>query len=276
MRLVLPYDHVLTASRDSGDTVDAILSAVYALGVRAVDISSDDAVREGREALRDRLRATGLSVASYHAILDLTRPYSEVTLGHLAEEALFFGAESLTVMPGLVRNDVSREAAVAAMHTGIAALVKTTAALGIMTLIPNIAHTLSPYAAPSELLLLLRGEKSGARVAFHTGNMYAIGEDIVAAYRELMPVIGRIVLSDVALDERSFGDAPLITVGGKYYYQTPVGKGDLPVKTFLSALTESGYAGDLVLSLYLVDDVSKAIAESIEALKSLVPDTFSA
>ena len=137
MRLVLPYDHILTASRESGDTVDAILSAVYGLGARAVDISLDDVAREGREALRDRLRAAGLSVASYHAILDLTHPYSEFTLGHLAEEALFFGAESLTVMPGLIRDGAPRETAISAMQAGIAALAKITATLGIVTLRPT-------------------------------------------------------------------------------------------------------------------------------------------
>ena len=276
MRLVLPYDHILTASRDSGDGIDAILVAVYARGVRAVDIAESDVAREGRDALRNRLRLAGMTVASYHAILDLTRPFSATAFTHLAEDALFFGAESLTVMPGLLRNGVSRDAAVASMSAGIEALAKATAALGITTMLPNISHKSSPYAAPSELLCLLKDGKSDAHIAFHTGNMYAIGEDVVSAYRELMPHIGRIVLSDIAIDERSYGDTPLLSVGSKFYYPTPVSKGDLPMKTFLSALTEGSYTGDLVLSLYLVDDMARAIADSLDSLHALAPDAFSA
>ncbi len=275
MRLVLPYDHILTASRDSGDGVDAILAAVHARGVRAVDITESDVAREGRDALRNRLRAAGMAVASYHAILDLTRSVSASVFSHLAEDALFFGAESLTVMPGLLRSGITRDTAVLSMSAGVAALATATASLGITTMLPNIAHAASPYAAPSELMNLLCDGKSGACIAFHTGNMYAIGEDIVSAYRGLMPHVGRILLSDIAIDERSYGDTPLLSVGAKFYYPAPIGKGDLPIKTFLSILLEGGYAGDLVLSLYLVDDMARAISESIDSLAAIAPDLFS-
>lgn len=68
MKLSVFYNHIVKASEQSGLPLTDVLDKVHAYGIEAVELDLEEALT-GTEAMKQRLDAAGISVASMYAFL---------------------------------------------------------------------------------------------------------------------------------------------------------------------------------------------------------------
>ena len=265
MRLSIHLDHILTAAKESGDTLADTLAAVKARGFSSVDVNEDT-----EDADIEAAKAAGFTVAAMHGFYHLG--YRESDLAR-AEAALLraasVGAEYFVTVPGVLLNKQDT-VAYERMCAAVEALAKKGMTVGITVLLEGVAHEGAPYASSVGAVAFLEKAPS-ARLSFHTAAFLYAGEEAILAYRETKEKIARVTLRDGLREERTYGEAALTTREGISYFPAPALKGDLHLKELLNAMQKDGYTGDVLCEHYGANE-SLCIDAEAEALKPFIKE----
>ena len=265
MRLSIHLDHILTAAKESGDTLSDTLAAVRKRGFSAVDINEDASDRDIEAA-----KAAGFAVAALHGFYHLGYRESDK---ERAEAALLrakaLGADYFVVVPGVLLHKQDT-LAYEKMQAAVEALAQKGKGLGVTVLLEGVAHEGAPYASSVGATAFLEKAPT-ARLSFHTGAFLYAGEEAILAYRETEKKVARITLRDGLREERTYGEAPLTTREGIAYFPAPALKGDLHLADLLKAAKKDGYTGDILCEHYGANE-SLCIDTEAEALQEFIKE----
>lgn len=240
MRLSIHLDHILSAAKETGDSLPSVLRAVRERGFSAVDVT--DAARDEDIATA---REAGLSVAAMRGYYHLGYRDEDAYKAKAAvERASSLDASYFCIAPGILL-DKKDASALERIYGRTEEVAKHGKAHGVTVVIENLAVANAPYVTSGDVRRFLEKAPSVA-LSFNSGNFSFADEEAILAYRELSPLIRRITLKDGLLDDRTYGEAATVTLDGRHYFPAPVGCGDLHIRELYNAIKKDGYDGDVV------------------------------
>ena len=215
-------------------------------GVELLDIFWTDAERE-LPAAKAKIADAGLEVAVYSISNDFIQPESSARDKELAglkrgvDIALDLGVDLLRVFSGSARQGVSQEQGLAWILDGLSAGAAYAEARGVTLALENHGR----FAGRSDQVrdIIEQVNSPALRVNFDTGNFLPVGQDPLAAARELAEWVSLVHLKDMGLALPGESGHVFSDPDGRALTGCVVGKGLVDLAGVYTVLDAAGYDG---------------------------------
>ena len=253
------HHHVLELSKARGIPFAAALAETKAMGYGGL-VTERTLLADG-DALKRLLDESGLRVVSVFDWIDFV--HDDPAACARRTEALLtaakdFGAESVLVLPGLLREGDDEAAGLDRICAGLSEACRLAAPLGIGVTIENFSMPGAPNGTAAGCAEIL-GRVPGLGFAFDTGNFACYGEDPHDAWPRLRD---RVVF--VHLKDRASGPDGIDTAA-----EVPLGDGDLDLGRLVRRMRADGYAGGFVAEHFGCPDQDAAMRRSAAFCRGL-------
>jgi sugar phosphate isomerase/epimerase len=270
LRLSVFYNHIVKAGEQRDLPLEDVLDKVHSFGIDAVELDLEEALT-GKEAMKKRLDAAGIAVASMYAFFDFGNDPA-LELGYaFIDTAEYLGAEKVLVIPGFIEESASPEARNQALR-GMTAALNTICDYAerkrIRVTMEDFDDIRAPFSSADELLWFLK-KVPKLHCTFDTGNFIYRGEDELEAFAKLKDRIIHVHCKDRSLDERS-GGTPRISTSGIALYPSPVGSGCIKIAEILTGLKAEGYGDTVAIEHFDAVDQLAYMEQSAAWLRSML------
>ena len=219
-------------------------------GVELLDIFWTDAEREIPQVKR-RIADAGLEVAVFSISNDFIQPEASARAGELADLkrgvdiALELGVDRLRVFSGSAREGVTQEQGNAWILEGLSAGAAYGESRGVTLALENHGR----FAGRSDQVrgIIEKIDSPALRVNFDTGNFLPVGQDPVAAARELAELVVLVHLKDIRYAGDNEPSHVFPDPSGRLLTGSVIGDGLVDLPGVMAALREAGYDGWLSL-----------------------------
>jgi sugar phosphate isomerase/epimerase len=196
------------------------------------------------------LRITNLNSFTLFAVGDTylpswiepTKERREIRIRHTLEcleLASFLGCDNISVPPGGPLDGMSRKEALALFHDGMEKVLPLAEELQVKILVEPEPDLLLENTRQFREFIQEEGSNY-LGLNFDLGHFFCAGEDVCAAFQELLPWTGHVHIEDIAQTRR-------------HYHLIP-GLGAMDFQRILATIAQSGYEGDISLELYTYAD----------------------
>lgn len=267
MRLSVFYNHIVKASEQRGLPLEDVLDKVHALGIDAVELDLEEALT-GTEAMKKRLDAAGISVASMYAFFDFGNDPAVEPGYAFIDAAAYLGAGKVLVIPGFTRESASpeeRARALQGMAAALNAICDYAERKRIRVTMEDFDDIQAPFSSADELLWFLEQVPKLA-ITFDTGNFIYRGEDELEAFAKLKDRTIHVHCKDRSLEDS--GGEPRISTSGIPLYPSPVGSGCIRIAEILQLLKAEGYGDTLAIEHFDAVDQLGYMEQSAAWLRS--------
>lgn len=269
MKISVFYNHIVKASEQSGLPLTDVLDKVHAYGIDAVELDLQEALTD-TEAMRDRLEAAGISVASMYAFFDFGHDPAPEPGYAFVDTAEVLGAAKVLVIPGFIPEASSpedRNQALAGMAAALNALCDYAEPKGIQVTMEDFDSIQAPFSSADELLWFLE-QVPKLKITFDTGNFIYRGENELEAFAKLKDRIIHVHCKDRSLTDT--GGEPMISVSGTPLYPSPVGSGCIKMAEILQLLKTEGYGDTLAIEHFDAVDQLGYMEQSAAWLRGIL------
>lgn len=268
MMLSIFYDHLITASEQTGLSLDEIAKQCTNAGITGLEIANTALNEQSRENL-NVLKSCGMTVNSLPAYCDFLHDPSTDFADEVLKEALEIGAKIILVIPGFLEENEDREATMLRSVFAVSYLCDIAEKHGIKVGIEEYDNSRVPLLNTRELLWYIDRIPKLSCV-FDTGNFFYTGEDTMEAYHALKPhITAQIHLKDRSLEPCEC-DAEQYRQDGTRMYPAAVGSGCIPIRPILKDLVKSGFDGSVSIELYGSADCLGDMKRSADYIKGIL------
>lgn len=269
MQISVFYNHIVTASGQTGLPVPEVLKQAREFGISAVELDLDE-VLPNPQGMKELLEQAGISVASMYAFFDFgNAPGVEPGLKFI-DTAAYLGAGKVLVIPGFIDEAAGkedREHALRGMAAALKELCDYAEHKGITVTLEDFDDSRAPFSTSDELLWFMEQiPKLGC--TYDTGNFIYRGEDELLAFEKLKSRIVHVHCKDRSLEEHS-GEKPKISTNGTRLFPSPVGSGCIPMAEIANRLKTIGYGGTLAIEHFDAADQLAYMEKSAAWLQSI-------
>lgn len=245
-------------------------------GVELLDIFWSDAERE-IPAAKAKIADAGLEVAVYSISNDFIQPEASAREKELADLkrgvdiALDLGVDLLRVFSGSAREGVSQEQGLAWILDGLSAGAAYAEARGVTLALENHGR----FAGRSDQVrdIIEQVNSPALRVNFDTGNFLPVGQDPLAAARELAEWVALVHLKDMGLALPGETGHVFKDPDGRALTGCVVGAGLVDLAGIYAALDAAGYDGWYSLEYEgSADPVNIGVPESLAHARRVMGD----
>lgn len=242
----------------SKDSFDNIFSSLKRNGVDGIElIISSNASMVDVNRVEKILKQFNFTIPSIHQPLDKLFKISLKEIERLAEIAELLKARVLVLHINVIGDQIFDRDYI----KGLKNLEdKYRIKIGIENMPINPLWFFKTYTWKEDEFSNL-ARKAGFNITFDTTHLAQTGGDIVSFYKKSKEGIVNIQLSDY---KRSFLNNPLMLTKGTHL---PLGKGMLPIRSFLKSLKETNYAGIVTME---IKGTLTEILESSRIIKSIL------
>ncbi len=215
-------------------------------GVELLDIFWQDAERELPQVKR-RIAEAGLEVAVYSISNDFIQPDVKTRAAELAELrvgvdiARELGVDLLRVFSGSAREGVSQSEGESWILEGLSAGAAYAESRGVTLALENHGR----FAGRSDQVraIIEQVGSPALRVNFDTGNFVPVGQDPVAAARELADMVALVHLKDIRLAGADEPGHVFAGADGRMLTGAIIGEGVVDLPGVRAVMDAAGYAG---------------------------------
>lgn len=260
-------DFIREAKRAGADGVE-LLDVFYR--DRDIDLERNDALLA--------LKETGLPVGVFSVAQNFAKPTMEERMEELAkikfgiEEAEFYGAQTVRVFAGDVRDGLAFDDARAWIIEGLAHASVYAEQIGVRLALENhgklAGRADQVRAIIDDVREMAQNEVLGANP--DTGNFLLVDEDPGASLEAVAPFARMVHLKDFQLAPPEHEGFAYEALSGKKYVGTAVGEGDVPLAQCLRALQKSAFDGWVNVEYEGEEDAFTAVPRSIAAARRLL------
>lgn len=219
-------------------------------GVELLDFFWSDAEREIPKA-KEQVAAAGLEIAVYAASNNFVQPDADARRQEIADLkrnvdiALELGVDTMRVFSGDARDGVSQEQGTAWILEGLSACAAYAESRGLTLALENHGR----FAGRSDQVrdIIEQIASPALRANLDTGNFLLVGQDPVAAARELAQYIVLVHLKDMRVADADETGHRFEIPDGTVLTGSAVGDGLVDLPAVLDLLRDAGYAGWLSL-----------------------------
>lgn len=219
-------------------------------GVELLDFFWSDAEREIPKA-KEQVAAAGLEIAVYAASNNFVQPDADARRQEIADLkrnvdiALELGVDTMRVFSGDARDGVSQEQGTAWILEGLSACAAYAESRGLTLALENHGR----FAGRSDQVrdIIEQIASPALRANLDTGNFLLVGQDPVAAARELAQYIVLVHLKDMRVADADETGHRFEIPDGTVLTGSAVGDGLVDLPAVLDLLRNAGYAGWLSL-----------------------------
>ncbi len=219
-------------------------------GVELLDFFWGDAEREIPKA-KEQVAAAGLEIAVYAASNNFVQPDADARRQEIADLkrnvdiALELGVDTMRVFSGDARDGVSQEQGTAWILEGLSASAAYAESRGLTLALENHGR----FAGRSDQVrdIIEQIASPALRANLDTGNFLLVGQDPVAAARELAEYIVLVHLKDMRVADADETGHRFEIPDGTVLTGSAVGDGLVDLPAVLDLLRDAGYAGWLSL-----------------------------
>ncbi|MNO28431.1 Inosose dehydratase [compost metagenome] len=268
MKISVFYNHILTASEQTGESVEQVLNQVREFGIDAVELDLEE-VKPGKEELKKQLQQAGISVASMYAFFDFGNAPDAEPGFRFIDTAEYLGASRVLVIPGFIEESEGpeeRENALNHMAGVLREMCDYAEQKSIIVTMEDFDDSRAPFSSSEELLWFMQ-QIPKLRCTFDTGNFIYRGENELEAFEKLKDKIVHVHCKDRSLDEHS-GGTPKICTNGTKLFPSPVGYGCISIDEILHRLTADGYNDTVALEHFDATDELSYMQKSAQWLRS--------
>ncbi len=243
-------------------------------GVELLDIFWTDAEREIPQ-VKQRIADAGLEVAVFSISNNFVQPDARARAGELADLkrgvdfAVELGTDLLRVFSGDAREGVTQDQGNAWILEGLSAGAAYAESRGVTLALENHGR----FAGRSDQVRDIT-EQVGSpalRVNFDTGNFLPVGQDPVAAARELAEWIVLVHLKDIRRAGDNEPSHVFLDPAGQLLTGSVIGDGLVDLPALMTMLRETGYAGWLSLEFEGAEEpLSIGVPRSLAAARALL------
>ncbi len=243
-------------------------------GVELLDIFWTDAEREIPQ-VKARIAAAGLEVAVYSISNNFTEPEASARRQELADLkrgvdiAVELDVDLMRVFSGNAREGLSLEQGMEWILEGLSAGAAYAESRGVTLALENHGR----FAGRSDQVrdIIEHVGSPALRVNFDTGNFLPVGQDPVAAARELADLTVLVHLKDIRHASDNEPSHVFADPTGQLLTGSVIGDGLVDISAVISVLREAGYDGWLSLEFEGSEDpVSVGVPRSLAAARELL------
>ena len=243
-------------------------------GVELLDYFWRDAQREIPQ-VKQRIEAAGLEIAVYAASNNFVKPAASARqqevdeLKRNVDIALELGVDTMRVFSGDAREGVAADAGMSWILEGLSASAAYAEARGVTLALENHGR----FAGRSDQVrdIIERVGSPALRANFDTGNFLLVGQDPVAAARELAPYVVLAHLKDMRIAGADEPGHRFELDDGTVLTGSAVGDGLVDLPAVFAVLREAGYAGWLSLEFEGSEDpLAVGVPRSLAAARRLL------
>lgn len=266
MKISVFYNHVLTASEQTGMSVEQVLSRVRGFGIEAVELDLDE-VKPNKVEMKKQLQGADISVASMYAFFDFGKVPDAEPGFRFIDTAEYLGAAKVLVIPGFIdetEEAKEREIALNRMVGVLRDMCDYAEQKKIVVTMEDFDDARAPFSSSDELLWFME-QVPKLRCTFDTGNFIYRGENELDAFEKLKDKIVHVHCKDRSLDAQS-GGTPKISTNGTKLFPSPVGYGCIPMEEIIHRLIASGYSDTMAIEHFDAVDELAYMQKSAEWL----------
>lgn len=270
MKISVFYDHALTASGQTGLSIQEVLKQVKSYGIEGVELDFDQASADP-EAIRSTLQEAGLTVACVYGFFEFGEQPQTERAHRFIETAAFLGADKVLAIPGFIEESTGaeeRSQALQRMSEGLRDMCRYASDRGITVTMEDFDDSRAPFSTSDELLWFLE-QVPELGCTFDTGNFKYRGEDELSAYEKLKDRTVHVHCKDRSLDNPEAG-APKIAADGTPLYPSPMGSGCIPIAEIVGKLVKSGYDGVYAIEHFDASNQLLFMKRSADWLRSVL------
>ena len=243
-------------------------------GVELLDFFWGDAEREIPKA-KEQVAAAGLEIAVYAASNNFVQPDADARRQEIADLkrnvdiALELGVDTMRVFSGDARDGVSQEQGTAWILEGLSACAAYAESRGLTLALENHGR----FAGRSDQVrdIIEQIASPALRANLDTGNFLLVGQDPVAAARELAQYIVLVHLKDMRVADADETGHRFEIPDGTVLTGSAVGDGLVDLPAVLDLLRDAGYAGWLSLEYEGSEDpLTIGVPRSLAAARALL------
>ncbi|SET23059.1 sugar phosphate isomerase/epimerase [Paenibacillus sp. NFR01] len=266
MNISVFFNHIKEAARQSGQSVEEIVSQVKQWGIDQVELDRDDITSS--EELLALLSPHHIGVSSIYGFYSFgTDPDLSVAKIHI-QHAVQLNCPRIMIIPGFLTG--TSDEAVAEERENMLAAMREVCALakphGITVTIEDFDDRTSPIATAGQMLWFAE-RLPDLRITFDTGNFIYSEQPLLEAYDLLKDKIVHIHCKDRRLTSDA-GESFIVTIGGRRLYPSPVGAGCIEIKAILDRQLQAGYEGMFVIEHFDALDQLDYMKKSAEWLRN--------
>lgn len=266
MKISVFYNHVCEAARQRNISEKAVLAAIKAEGMEAVELGFGE--YDSREKLREKLAEAGMAVSSIYRFFSFEKGCDEQAIDELVAEAIFFESPNIMAIPGFIPKGESREEVSKRMLVPMRELINRASAAGIRVLIEDFDASDSP-TADAKGMRWFADRLPELGMTFDCGNFYFTGENELDAFSLLKDRIVHVHCKDRA--KKPFdGEKPSKRLNGELMYPSPFGDGIIPSQDIFKLLKGIDYNGYLVAEHFDASDQMSFMIRSAQNIKDLL------
>lgn len=264
------YDHVTELSRQQGISLAEALSRVREMGVDRLEVSEQN-LGPDPDKVAGEIRAQGLAISTVPAFFDFGNdPDVDGRALPLLRTLRALGVTQMLVIPGFISPEVTEEKARAARRDAMAAAINRLATLaepmGVALLMEDFDNAAAPFSTAEGVRGFL-DDCPALSACFDTGNFRFMAGDELKAYDLLRDRVRYVHLKDRAYTGAP-GERGVSAVDGQVLYASPVGAGEIRMRTLLQRLRADGYTGPLAIEHYGAPDMEGYLRRSVQWLRS--------
>ena len=243
-------------------------------GVELLDIFWTDAEREIPQ-VKQRIADAGLEVAVFSISNDFIQPEAGARAGELmdlkrgVDIALELGVDLLRVFSGSAREGVTQEQGNAWILEGLSDGAAYAESRGVTLALENHGRFAGRSGQVRDII-----EQVGSpalRVNFDTGNFLPVGQDPVAAARELAELVVLVHLKDIRYAGDNEPSHVFPDPSGRLLTGSVIGGGLVDLDGVMAVLREAGYDGWLSLEFEGSEDpLAAGVPRSLAAARALL------
>ena len=269
MKISVFAEHLFEAAEQEKMPFTDILKKAKDMGVNAVEL---DYARLGQDdTLPDVLRQHGLDIACTYAFLDFSHNDDMSYATKIVDTLKKHDIKRLMAIPGFISDDDDVNICTERMYRCMNRLSEMCYENGIELCLEDFDDKSAVFSTTDGLLGFI-DNVSGLGCAFDTGNFIYSCEDALDAFEKLKEKIVHLHCKDRSFTHKD-GEEPKLTLDGRELYSSPVGCGEMPIKTITEALLKSGYNGYFAVEHFGSQNQLSDIEKSVNNLKEWYNDT---
>ena len=242
-------------------------------GVELLDFFWTDAEREIPLA-KKWVADAGMEIAVYAASNDFVKPDASARLQEVADLkrnvdiAMELGVDTMRVFSGDARAGVSLEQGIAWILDGLSTCAAYAETRGVTLALENHGR----FAGRSDQVrdIIEQVDSPALRANFDTGNFLLVGQDPLAAARELAPLVVLVHLKDMRVADADETGHRFELADGTVLTGSAIGDGLVDLPAVLTVLRDAGYDGWLSLEFEGSEDpITVGVPRSLDYARGL-------
>ncbi len=267
---VMTYSFAQALRSGAMDTAAAV-RCIAQLGVSAIELMDGFIPDQDVHAVHAALAETACHVVCYDVGADFITPDRQARQQAITrvlagiERAAFFGAPTVLVVPGVLKEHVSPAVARAWIVEGLRACVPQAARYGVTLNLEDHSSQAAVYGRSNHLNAMADAVGPYLKVTYDVGNFVLAGEDALIALDCLRGRLVHVHLKDWhRLDANGIpGSRGVMGLDGRRYVGAVLGDGMVDVSGAVAALRHHGYTGALSVEYEGTDDPLQAVPRAV-------------